>query len=440
MVVKKGLLLAFLIAASIMFMKLPAGSSEELPIVALDPALTHVDVGESLFVNITVTNVLRLYSWQIFVEFNPAVLQFVNGTEGDFLSASAPEGTWTVEADIDNTAGNALFGWALQGNYIGPSGTGWLGSMEWSVVGAGESVLNITNSLTKLIEYRAPPPPPGETVMKLIPHARENSFFTNLITPPHAEFSFSPSVPGVGQEITFNASASHAFAPQNVTQLEWDFGDNVTQVLVKDVNLTEPYAVTHAYSEAGIYDISLLVLDDAPASELVQSVFGTTGMPRSWYELLSKYTLTITLGLNHDIAVTEVKVSKSKVNAGEIVYVDVKVLNKGVETETFNVEAYYGANLIEKKPVSSLVPAASFSLQFNWDTSNVPAGVYTVKAVAVDVVGEAYLPDNTKIDGTVEVLSSTTEFPIMIIIAGVAVVVVVVIAIALFMLRRRKGA
>ncbi len=437
MVVKKGLSLAFLIVASIVFMKLPAGSSADLPIVTLDPPITHVDVGESFFVNIAVTNVLRLYSWQIFIEFDPAVLQFVNATEGDFLSASAPEGTWTVAPAIDNTAGNALFGWAIQGGYIGPSGSGWLGSMEWTVSAAGESVLNITNSLTKLIEYRAPPPPPGETVMKLIPHARENGFFTNLVAPPHAEFSFAPAVPGVGQEITFNASASYAVAPQTVTQLEWDFGDNVTQVFARDVNLT--YTTTHTYSEAGIYDVSLIVFDDTPASELVQSMFGTTEMPRLWYELLSKYEVTITLGLSHDIAVTEVKVSKDRVTAGETVYVDVKVLNKGVETETFGVEAYYGANLIEKKPVSNLAPAASFSLQFNWDTSNVPSGVYTVKAVAVDVVGEAYLPDNTKIDGTVEVVSSTTEFPIMI-IAAAAIVVVVVIVVAVFLLRRRKGA
>ena len=437
MVTKKGLLLAFLIAASIMFIKLPSGSSEELPIVALNPAIAHVGVGEPLFANITVTNVLRLYSWQVFVAFDPSVLQFVNATEGDFLSASAPEGTWTVAASINNTLGTALFGWAIQGGYIGPSGSGWLGSIEWSVAGTGESLLNITSSLTKLIEYRAPPPPPGETVMKLIPHARENGFFTNLATPPHAEFSFTPSVPGVDQEITFDASASNAVAPQTITQLEWDFGDDVTQVFIKDVNLT--YTATHTYAEAGVYEVSLLVFDDTPASDLVQSVFGTTEMPRSWYELFSKYEVTITLGLGHDIAVTDVKVSKSRVNAGEIVYIDVTVLNKGVATETFNVETYYGQNMIEKKPVSNLAPSASFSLQFSWDTSNVPGGVYTVKAVAVDVVGELYSPDNTKVDGTVEVLSSGTEFPI-IIIAAAAVVVVVVIVAALLLLRRRKGA
>jgi len=433
---RKSLLLVFIIVASIVSVHLQTGNSATTPIVGVDPAITHVNVGGKLFVNLTITDVVRLYSWQVNITFNPSVLRFVNITEGDFLKTGAPEGTWTVAPLYNNTKGYALFGWALQGNYIGPSGSGWLGSVELSVVGEGESVLNITNTLTKLIEYRPPPPPPGETVMKVIHHARQNGFFTNLVTPPHTEFTYSPLVPGVGTDITFNASASHAFDPQVINRLEWDFGDEVIQVLVKDVNLT--YTTTHRYAEAGIYDVFLTVFDNASATPLVESVFGTSGMPRLWYELFSSYEATITLGLDHDVAVIDVKTSKSEVAAGESVTVDVKVLNKGTSTESFTVEAYYGSTLIGETPVSNLISGANQSLQFTWNTSGVPAGVYTIKAVAADVAGEAYAVDNTKLDGTVEVTVSDGGLPIML-IAGVAVVIIVVIVAAIFLLRRRKS-
>jgi PKD repeat protein len=438
----KRIAILLLIAASIIAVTVPSAMSsvvsQALPLVSVNPSIGGAGVGQSYFVNITVSNVLRLYSWQINITFNPAVLQFVNDTEGDFLKGM-PEGSWTVTPDVDNTVGFALFGWSTQGDYIGPSGSGWLGTAEFSVIAKGESVLNITNSMTKLIEYRRPPPPPGENIMKLIPHARQNGFFTNVAVPPHAEFSYSPIIPVLGAPVTFNASASYAVPPSNITRFEWDFGDNTTVNYVRGINLT--YTANHTYTNSGVYTVSLVVVDDTPASDLVKSVFGTTGMPHIWYEIGSKFETNLAVGAGHDIAVTDVTVSKVKATVGEIVYINVTVLNKGASVENFSVAAYYGANMIDKKPVKNLNPGAYTSVMFNWDTSNVAAGIYSIKAVATDVVGEVNPADNTKIDGTVEVLaSSNSTFPLMLVGAAIVIIIVVALLAAFFLLRRRKGA
>ena len=188
----------------------------------------------------------------------------------------------------------------------------------------------------------------------------------------------------------------------------------------------------------GTYDVSLTVIDDNPATSLVNSIFGTTEMPPIWYNLYSTYKASIVIGLDHDVAITDVRVSKSQAKPGETVDINVTVLNKGIFAESFNVTAYYGENAIEKKPVLNLDPAANLTLQYSWDTSDVPCGLYTIKAIATEVVDEGYLGDNTKLDGTVEILPSGSSFPLMWVAA--AVVIVIASAAGIFFLRRRKGA
>ena len=69
--------------------------------------------------------------------------------------------------------------------------------------------------------------------------------------PPHAEMSYSPTVPRVGEEVFF-LSESHDVDGEIVGH-DWDFGDGTT---------AEGKEVTHTYTEAGSYTVSLVVTDD----------------------------------------------------------------------------------------------------------------------------------------------------------------------------------
>jgi len=71
--------------------------------------------------------------------------------------------------------------------------------------------------------------------------------------PPHAEFTYTPSMPLVGDPVTFNASASYD-PDGNITSYEWDFGDETPSGAG---NIT-----THTYGEAGMYTVTLNVTDN----------------------------------------------------------------------------------------------------------------------------------------------------------------------------------
>ncbi|MFQ6116795.1 MAG: PKD domain-containing protein [Candidatus Bipolaricaulia bacterium] len=86
---------------------------------------------------------------------------------------------------------------------------------------------------------------------------------TNI--PPVASFTFSPTTISVGQAVSFDGSASkdpdNLSAPnQGITKYDWDFGDGTTASGV---------SVSHAYSAAGSYLVSLTVTDNQGATDTV---------------------------------------------------------------------------------------------------------------------------------------------------------------------------
>jgi len=108
--------------------------------------------------------------------------------------------------------------------------------------------------------------------------------------------------------------------------------------------------------------------------------------------------------LIHDVAVTSVSPSKTSVIQGQTVTITVVANNEGEAQESFDVTAYYDNTPIGSQTVTNLSPGASQTLYFNWNTAEVTPSIYTIKAIASTVSGETDTADNTKIDGTVEVM------------------------------------
>lgn len=118
------------------------------------------------------------------------------------------------------------------------------------------------------------------------------------------------------------------------------------------------------------------------SSLLVASILGTTMMGI----ILAQET--------HDVAVTEITPSPTSVKPGELVNVTVVVENQGAEDENFDVALHYDTTEIETKEVA-LATGANESLTFNWNTTNVKAGLYALTATASIVSGETETEDNT---------------------------------------------
>ena len=113
---------------------------------------------------------------------------------------------------------------------------------------------------------------------------------------------------------------------------------------------------------------------------------------------------------SHDIAITSVTPSTTKAYVGQTVDIDAVAKNEGTEIETFNVTAYYNDTAIQTQTVTSLAPNAETTLTFNWNTTDVVPGYYTIKAIASTVTGETDTEDNTHIDGTVKIIKSPVAF------------------------------
>ena len=71
---------------------------------------------------------------------------------------------------------------------------------------------------------------------------------------PTASFVFSPGSPAAGQTVVFNADASRAATGRTITQYSWIFGDGTS---------ASGFLVSHVFTAAGTYNVTLSVLDDA---------------------------------------------------------------------------------------------------------------------------------------------------------------------------------
>ena len=104
---------------------------------------------------------------------------------------------------------------------------------------------------------------------------------------PVASFTFSPATPMINENINFNGSASSDEPPGNIVSYEWDFDDGTTDTGV---------AVTHAYTTAGTYSVTLNVTDnDGQSATHTEDV--TVGKMNSLISISASPT-TITFGGN----------------------------------------------------------------------------------------------------------------------------------------------
>jgi len=69
-----------------------------------------------------------------------------------------------------------------------------------------------------------------------------------------AGFVFSPTTPGIGEEIVFNGASSTAVSPRTIVSYQWQFGTDRSG---------SGMIVTKKYDTPGTYNVSLTVTDDA---------------------------------------------------------------------------------------------------------------------------------------------------------------------------------
>lgn len=110
----------------------------------------------------------------------------------------------------------------------------------------------------------------------------------------------------------------------------------------------------------------------------------------------------------HDIAIFDVNISATSLYIGDLLQINISVINKGTGTEHFDVGAYYDSSLIGTLRVDGLSPNSQITLIFMWNTSFMHEGFYQISATAI-LSNDITPSDNTFIDGIVNIKARPLE-------------------------------
>jgi hypothetical protein len=114
----------------------------------------------------------------------------------------------------------------------------------------------------------------------------------------------------------------------------------------------------------------------------------------------------------HDVAITDLSASKTVAPQGLIVEVYVTVENQGSYAENFNVTAYTNETSLGTTEVS-LASYSQTIVTFNWNTSGLTLGNYTLSANATVVDGEDDTEDNVYTDGIITVMEASFDVAVV---------------------------
>ncbi|NIO37660.1 PKD domain-containing protein [Candidatus Bathyarchaeota archaeon] len=84
----------------------------------------------------------------------------------------------------------------------------------------------------------------------------------------------------------------------------------------------------------------------------------------------------------HNVVAKSQDATPTTVNQGELVTVQVVCENEGTQAETFNVTCYFNGSIIGTELVVDLAAGHQTILSFDWDTTGLPTGNYTITSWA----------------------------------------------------------
>ena len=115
------------------------------------------------------------------------------------------------------------------------------------------------------------------------------------------------------------------------------------------------------------------------------------------------HTVFVYVG-THNVAVTNVTPSKTVLEQGHSMSINVTVTNQGDYIENFNLTLYANTTIIDTFTSITLTNGSSTIITFTWSTADVALGRYTISAEVSVVPGETDTADNFYVDGIVQIV------------------------------------
>jgi parallel beta-helix repeat protein len=198
-----------------------------------------------------------------------------------------------------------------------------------------------------------------------------------------------------GNTITDSTAGVYLYKSSNNTFYHNNFIDNTQHVYIATPGY--PNYWNSSYPSGGNYWSNYNGVDLYSGPH--QNETGNDGIGDTSYVIAGlnqdNYPLMKPYGGPYDIGITNIATSKTVVGQGYNVTIIVKILNYGINTETFNITAYANTTVIDQGGIT-LPSRNSTTITFTWNTTGFAYGNYTINAVADTILGETDTTDNTR--------------------------------------------
>jgi hypothetical protein len=212
---------------------------------------------------------------------------------------------------------------------------------------------------------------------------------TNSKPEPHDVAIFSLQITAIQDK-----TVSIEVVPQNLGANPETFNiscyANSTLIFFKQINLSpgQLYSMTFKWNAASVNPATYVI---SAYASVVQ------------YETNTANNVYIDGMITHNVAITNVCISHTCVYQGNLITINVQVINKGSFRENLTVTTYYNSTAIQTQKVTDLDSNANLTLNFYWNTSGIHYGYYIISATVKPVPGESDFSDNSMSDKTVHV-------------------------------------
>ncbi len=334
------------------------------------------------------------------IDFNGNVLQSVTSsiiTQSECISGQAAPGGACTNGGLDGP-GVVNLGIVFQGNFSTPNNTnGLLYHLALTVNAPVSGQIDPGATQIHLVKVELSP---ANTTLGAIPSITSDAFFTNrycsgaiLCSPPHAEFTYSPSTVAIGTNVLFNASASFATNPgSRISSYQWSWDGEICRA-TSSLQIEQVPAVTHQFCNARDYSVSLTVND-------------TYGITWTSAQDISVLYLWI------DVYIRQFSISPQfNVVVGTPVSMTTVVGNNSTISENASLTISVENRTLATIRFANLPPLSDASPQQTiWNTTGLLAGTYTLEA-SLGPVPEANLTIATTRTANVYLVSTFDKPP-----------------------------
>ena len=189
-------------------------------VVAVDPTVTMVKVGQTFSVNVNITDVSGLVGWSFQLSYDTSILQLTDIEEGPFLKSAGPTFLINQTTSGQIYLGDCLFnsqGWTG----ASANGSGVLATATFKAIAVGESSLNLfsNNPCNAEIQLAADPQDPEIVVIP-------NTAISGTVTvssdpdppdPPIIAYALpSKTVVGQGYDLPMTLTATNPGDPTEI--------------------------------------------------------------------------------------------------------------------------------------------------------------------------------------------------------------------------------